>query len=616
MKLLLCDNMEEFSALNKYLGKKIDSELVIGTVRGEFFLQCRKEQPKWNCELLEYRDGLKTEFVTTQLKKINSTMGEDVWKKYLFEVDYSIEGSGVPREMANIIYHTETCVSFFEKYLFDSIYIFCNKNNYLLTEIFREIAKQRHVSIKIIYKKVLNIDDIKDRIFISSSKIIKKLKYIFYYVEMFKRFFQLLYSFFGCRKYRKQPVRHFELGRICFSDAIKHYNWGLGKIKAYRQQLDLNIICAGTEPKTLERFINNGFCATQFEESYLELSYILREIWLYFYWLRKLKKRIVGMHMACMQLDISDIVYHRMQQHFLLTVPKAIAIDCRAKGFFNKNKYKIIEGGMGGNNIYTRIFYYNTRSEQTLFFRESNYDTAPIEPVFMEEVETNVIGLRFLCGESRKKIYEFYRKSGWRGEAVLLQSPVGKVKAERKRRTQENMVVLWAPSYPLEGFCTYNKWYEQNEKMIEGLMNINRTHLVVKYHINQDEYSISTLMEKYESDRVTFINKREAIEKYIEDADIVITNPSTVIYDAMLMNRITVAVIKGAQVPLRKELDFITCTDEEETIGLVSELIENERMWVDRLDQQSSFVSGFLDFETDDVNVMMTKTLCEKIGKW
>lgn len=615
MKLLLCDNMEELSMLNKYLGKNVGNDFVVGTTRGSFYLQYRKEYPQLICELLEYDKGIKTEFVTTQLKKINSAMGEDVWKKYLFEVHYSIEGSGVPQEVANIVYHTETCVSFYEKYLFDNIYIFCNKNNYLLTEIFREIAKQRHVNIKIIYNRVLNISDIKDRIFISNSKMTKKLKYIFYYMKLFGKFSQLFGSVWSCRKYRKQPVRYFELGRICFSDAIKHYNWGLGKINAYREKLDLNIICAGTEPETRERFLNAGFNATQFEESYLDFGCIVNEIWLYFRWVKKVTKRIANMQMVFAHLDISNVIYHRMRQHLLLTVSDAIIIDCRAEGFFNRNKYKIIEGGMGGNNIYTRAFYYHTRQEQTLFFRESNYDAAPLDPIYLEEVESNVIDLRFLCGESRRKTYEFYRKSGWRGEAVLLPSPVGKVKAKRKQKMQETPLILWAPSYPLEGICTYNKWYEQNEKIIEGLMKIEQIHLLIKYHINQDEYSINTLKEKYQSDRVVFIDKREAIEKYIKDADIVITNPSTVIYDAMLMNRITIAIMNAAQVPLKRELDFITCMDEEETIKLIIELIENEWMWENRLDQQSSFVNEFLDFETDDVNVIITKTLCEKLGK-
>lgn len=615
MKLLLCDNMEELSMLNKYLGKNVGNDFVVGTTRGSFYLQYRKEHPQLICELLEYDKGIKTEFVTTQLKKINSAMGEDVWKKYLFEVHYSIEGSGVPQEVANIVYHTETCVSFYEKYLFDNIYIFCNKNNYLLTEIFREIAKQRHVNIKIIYNRVLNISDIKDRIFISGSKMTKKLKYIFYYMKLFGKFFQLFGSVWSCRKYRKQPVRYFELGRICFSDAIKHYNWGLGKINAYREKLDLNIICAGTEPETRERFLNAGFNATQFEESYLDFRCIVNEIWIYFRWVKKVTKRMANMQMVFAHLDVSNVIYHRMRQHLLLTVSDAIVIDCRAEGFFSRNKYKIMEGGMGGNNIYTRVFYYHTRQEQTLFFRESNYDAAPLDPIYMEEVESNVINLRFLCGRFGRKTYEFYRKSGWRGEAVLLQSPVGKVKAQRKPRLRENPLILWAPSYPLEGVCTYNKWYEQNVKIIEGLMKIEQIHLLIKYHFNQDEYSINTLKEKYESDRVAFVDKRQAIEKYIEEADIVITNPSTVIYDAMLMNRITVAIIDGTQVPLKKELDFITCMDEEEAVNLINKLIENENMWVNRLDRQSSFVNEFLDFEADDVNVIMTRTLCEKLGK-
>ena len=615
MKLLICDNMEEYHILTKRFGKHLrGSEFVIGTVQGKFLLQCSKEQPEWICELMEYKGVNKVSFVTSQLKEINNAIGEDIKKKYLFEVDYSVEGSGVSQEIANIDYNTEMCVAFYEKYLFDEIFIFCNRNNYLQAEIFREIADQKHVKLRIIYKNVSNIENLKDRIFISSSRRIKRLKYIFYYLRMFQKFFGLFFSFLIGRKYKNTAVKYYDIGRICFTDAIKHYNWNIDKIKEYRKKLNLNIICAGTEPETQERFINDGFNASQFEKSYLDLKHIFSELRLYFYWLGKLKKRICKLRMTYAQLDISNMVYHRMKQHFLLSVPKAIIIDCIAKGFFEKNKYKMIEGCMGGNSIYTRVFYYNTRDDNSIFFRELNYDTYPLEPIYGEEVESNIIALRFFCGHYGGKICDSYIRNGWHGEAVLLESAVGEVKAERKQKPEKQISILWAPSYPLIGYCSYDAWYEQNEAIIEGLSRLEDINLIVKYHINQDDYSINTFKEKYENSRVLFVDKKDAIEKYIREADIVVTNPSTVIYDAMLMNRITIAIMSGSQVALKEELDFITCIDVKETIEYIAELIKDKQSWIERLDRQSAYVNKFLDFETDDVNAMMTQTLCRKIN--
>ena len=615
MKLLICDNMDEYHILAKRVGKYLsESEFVIGTVQGKFLLQCSKEHPEWICKLMEYNGVNKSSLIISQLKEINHVMGEDINKKYLFEVDYSVEGSGVAQEIANLVYSTEMCVAFYERYMFDEIFIFCNKNNYLQTEIFREIAAQKHVKLKIVYKNVLSIENIKDRIFISSGRGNKRLKYIFYYFKMFQNFIGLFFSFLICRKFKNKAVKYYDVGRICFTDAIKHYNWNINKIKEYRKKLNLNIICAGTEPGTKKRYINDGFNASQFEESYLELRYIFSELRLYFYWLRKLTKRVRKLQMTYAQLDISNMVYHRMKQHFLLSVPKAIIIDCMAKGFFEKNKYKMIEGCMGGNSIYTRVFYYNTRDNNSIFFRELNYDTYPLEPIYGEEVESNIIALRFFCGHYGGKICDSYIKNGWNGEAVLLESAVGKVKAERKQKPEKQISILWAPSYPLIGYCSYDAWYEQNEAIIEGLSRIEGINLIVKYHINQDDYSINTFKEKYENCRVLFVDKKDAIEKYIREADIVVTNPSTVIYDAMLMNRITIAIMSGSQVALKEKLDFITCMDAKETIEYIVKLIKEKQSWIERLDKQSAYVNKFLDFETDDVDTMITQTLCRKIG--
>ena len=270
---------------------------------------------------------------------------------------------------------------------------------------------------------------------------------------------------------------------------------------------------------------------------------------------------------------------------------------------------------MGGNSIYTRVFFHNTRKEGTVFFRELNYDSYPLEPIPRDEVESNIIALRFFCGQHGKEIYKFYRANGWDGEAVLLKSTVGKVKAERKPKPKGKTVILWAPSYPAAGFCPYNAWYEQNEKIIEGLSKIAGIELLVKFHINQDDYSVNILKEKFGNGKALFINKKEAIEQYIKKADIVLTNPSTVIYDAMLMNRITIAVTDGCRVRLKDEVLFIACDELEKSIEYVAELMDDEKAWEERLDIQSDFVGSFLDFETEDVNAMITETLVRKISE-
>lgn len=616
MKLFLCDSMEEYHVLNKRFGKQVgENEFIIGTVQSRFLLQCQKEHSELTCLLMEYSGGDKRSFVTQQLKKINYIMGEDLAKKYLFEVDYSIEGSGIAQEVANIVYKVEVCKNYQEQYEVEEIFIFCNKYNCLETEIFREIAGQKNLGLKIIYRKSWNLDSIKDRIFITSSKKVKNLKYLFYYAKLVQKYGCLFGCYFKNKKYRDVPVKNYDVGRVCFTDAIKHYNWGIDKIKEYRKKLSLNIICSGTMPETYERFTKDGFNASQFEESYLDLKYIFKELKLYFYWLKILLKRTKKLQVTYLNLDISNMIYHRIKQHLLVMVPEAVIIDSIAKGYFEKNKYKMIEGCMGGNNIYTRLFYYNTRAEETIFFRELNYDAYPLECIYMDEVESNVIGIRFFCGWHRNEIYQFYQANGWNGEAILLESAVGRVKAERKRKPEKNTIILWAPSYPDGSSCSYNTWFSLNIEIIESLKKMMNVTLLIKYHINQDDDSIEFLKKKYESDKVVFINKKDAIEPYIREADIVMTNPSTVIYDAMLMNRITIAIMSGAQVSLKNELNFITCIDTEKTINYVNKLIACEEAWVSRLDKQSEYVSKFLDIKTNDVNAMITETLCRKISE-
>lgn len=614
MNLFLCDTIEEFNMLSKVQRKNLtNKDVLIGTVESRFYLYCKSNYPNLKCELVEYSGKNKNDIITDYLRGINNIMGDDIEKKYIFEVDYSIEGSGIAQEIANVVYNTETCMALYEKYKFNKMYIYCNKNNYLIVEILREISKQKNIPIKIIYNHSLSTSNILERIFISSNNRVKRLKYLYYYLRLSRMYLKFLIACFKYDENKSDSIEYYDVGRICFTDAIKHYNWGRKKVEECNKRFKYNIICAGTNKETYNRYLNEGIDVNQFEDRYVNKRYVLKQFIMYFKELSKILKRENRLRILHNKLDISQAIYHRIKQHLLITVPEGIKIDCIAKSYFEKNKYALIEGCMGGNSIYTRVFYYNTRRENTLFFRELNYDTYPIQPKYGQEVEANIIGLRFFCGNYGKEIYESYYKNGWNGESVFLKSSIGSIQDVIKTRPTERIKILWAPSYPLIGFYSYSAWYAQNEVFIQEISRQELFDLTIKYHINQDDYSIETLKEKFVNSRIRFIDKKEPIEKYLLESDIVVTNPSTVIYDAMLKNRVVMAIIEGSQIPLKKGLEFITCKNAIEVIKGIQGLVYDDSRWNERLQQQKEYVCKYLDNTEDDVNVMIAETLNTKV---
>lgn len=579
MQLIVCDSIDEFNIIKQKWGKSIETGFLIFTTNSQFYFLHKN---MYTMELFESKYITMVEETTEVLRYVNEFLRKIVRKRnYLYEVGYHIEGGGIEQDMADVLNTTRVCMDFFTRYNFKRIYLCCNKKNALIVEVFRELAKWYQLKIKVCSVPATSIDECKHKIESSSGKGIKCLKYIWYMGKGICIYLKLLLMVIVNFQNRFASVQYWDVGKIQLSDAAKHFFWSIDFIKILNKSLTLNNICVHTD-EMKERLKKEGMITTDFGKSYIHLLYFCVAVSGYYYNVVRIWYKLKKVRFMKEGADISGIVRHRVWQHILLTVPKAVELDCKAKGYFEKNKFKVIESWLGSNTVCTRIFYYQTRKENTAFYRIHNNGQAPFRRPLLYECEPEMIQIRFFTELERQGEYEWYRKMGWKGQAFLLEGtilPSAEEKQPNPNRVEnEKCCILWAPSYPLMGEYMAGAFVKCNEIIIEECAKLD-IHLLVKYHWNQEEEMIKKIKEKYRNKaNVDFIDRKQPIEEYIEKADIVITTLSTVIFDTIFANRPVVIISEGHMIALNEKLNLQGYSDVEEAVVFIKKLIQDKSM--------------------------------------
>lgn len=606
MHLIVCDSINELNLIIQKWGKSIKTDFLIFTTNIRFYHLYSHE---YKIKLFESKYPVLVEETTLILKEFNEFIRMVIKKKnYVYEVGYSVEGSGIEQNIADILNTTKVCMDFFNQYKFKSIFLCYNKNNALLIEVFREIAKSYRLKIKVCTLSVLKINQLKNRIEYSSGIGIKCFKYIYYLGKGIYTYFKLLLTIVVNFKARFSEVQYWDVGKIQFSNAAKHFFWSIHYIKILNRNLKLNNICIHTD-EMKERLLKEGLRTTDFGKSYVYFSYYCVSVVSYYYNIIKIWYKLRLIRVIREEVDISKIIKHRMWQHLLLTVPKVIDLDCKAKGYFEKNKFKIIESMLGGNTSCTRVFYYHTRKEKTVFYRIHNHGRAPITSPLFYECEAEIIQLRFFTEIERQVTYEWYNKMGWKGNALLLEGSILTREEVNKTSTvkeeNEKCCILWAPSYPVLGYYIPSIFYKVNEIIVNEFarMDIN---LLVKYHWNQDESMVKEIKDSYQAKaNVKFIDRTQSIEECMKKADIVITTLSTVIFDAILASRPVVIISEGHTIIMNKKLELQEFENVEEAVEFTKKLIHDKN--------KREMIHAYQKEKMEDFSRRCNKDVCQDI---
>ena len=292
------------------------------------------------------------------------------------------------------------------------------------------------------------------------------------------------------------------------------------------------------------------------------------------------------LYLGCSKLD--DIIYDNMVCEFI-----------------KHNRFKLLTGNGESNFIAIKSFYFHARECGFPFLGfQDNTRIDMIEyPADWMARERYPFMWSFVFTDVRGKGLEQLKNAGWKGDAYRHSNTTGIQRGSQTESVNESLIrgnnVLWAPTYPVYGMYSMASFIEDNRTIIKNL-DKQSCLLKVKYHIDQKKEQIKLIQAICQECKNEWIDQENAIEPYIEWADIVFTTLSTVIFDAMLQGKFIVCVIddlgwkyvgdlnKYCYMVSREEVDYDKILYD---IDFRKQWIQKQNVFVDMLQSTENDVS-------------------------
>lgn len=478
---------------------------------------------------LENEKPIPSEETWSLLDEINDLLKKSVESErtWVYESGYHIEGGGLSQNCANVLSAMEIIAALFESKIIDEIILYPVVENLVECMLIEEIAHEKKIKLRRYSKGLRNY------LVTKNFGVNPWLKCIYYWLGMKRDDFLLL------KKLKNKTVteKHdYQLGIIQASDAKKSISWTSTWIYGVKEEFDsYRLLCLNAK-QAAEHFRGKGIDADIMEEWLTKgtLQKRRREYEM------NLKKILVMLRkefkFIYQNMDISKTIKYFIALHLFLDVPKAVKTDCICMDYFQYNSYQILSSHEDSNFVATKAMYFNTRKAQTKMF---NREGLVLFNVQRYEPYANMIEVRFFCEGSQR--YKELCRQGWKGRAYFIgdtqyipQFAQKYTKREEADIKSGKLSVLWAPSYVVRGYTTYNTFQSNNERILRKFKD-NGWELYVKFHPNQQEDQTAELYRKYANDRnIHFVDKKDSIYGWINKADVIITDKSLLVFDSIV----------------------------------------------------------------------------------
>ncbi len=509
---------------------------------------------------------------------------------YLYELNYLCEG-GIPLKYADYLYAIAFFNKILQEYNIDIIYSeqICNSR---IVDALKDIAKDRNIRLCFINKFGLTLSEMKQKLYFSNIPVIRTI--ISFYAQ--------LNCFYRIKKISKKnktdsDVEKYDIGIILFSDLSKHVNWLLESLQEIEERFKYCVFCYHAD-NAKERLINLGKKAKSVE-GYFSYIKALRD---YIDYLRDsfaIWKQVKKMPSIYFQnVNVTRTIKNLYIFYLFREKLEDIFYEEIVYKFLQKNQPKLITGNGDTNFISNKIFYFCTKklNQNVIFYK----DAVAIEPYNMEKVisayepYSYIMNLRFYIQESIAA--NVLKKQGWQGQCYYMADDKNADKYYKSRlideedlHVKEKVKVLWAPSYPVEGIYSINSFLKDNETILQSVREVD-FQLTVKYHPHQEGKLIKNIIKKYDnSNRIEFVNQYNSIEEYIENADIVITTLSTVIFDAAVKKKLVICLVDDLGIELSDHLKDNFYLVKSENIDFM-EILYNLEFRKKQIDKQNAFL--------------------------
>ena len=447
--------------------------------------------------------------------------------RWMYEPDYAIEGQGLRQHISDLILTERIVKRIFSSYNITKAKLFMETSNFIECLTIYEMAVNRGIPVKIHYESF--------SLFLQAmiSPIAQKMLAV---GALFRANVKFCSLWLGCKESR-HDYAEYDVGLLMFSDAIKHYNWQKDMMLSTKQNIrNYALVCLGCDG-SYTKAKAEGIHALRVEEWMTRKS--IMKVWkIYNKYAWKYKKLF------------AEFDYSLEGEIFEKNIKREIAIDfswrsmwvlkmcSHIESFLKYNKFKFIKIFGGIEWQLNKAFYYYSRDYGTKLI-ESNCSTAYIA----HRKRPNVNLLSIIYSDDSDIWTSIFKD--YKGERVFLhRSSFSKRIVEELPHSldidRKKIRILWAPTCIAKGSGKHSAWEKNNFDVIEGANKRENVELLVKYHLRQDEEDINVYKQHYKDLKI--VNKNQSIEDQIEKADIVISDTSTVLYDAVNMGKITVSI--------------------------------------------------------------------------
>lgn len=458
-------------------------------------------------------------------------------RSWVYEAGYLIEGNRLAQKCSDALSAMEVLVNIFTKYTIGKVYLYPSVENLIECMLVRKIAQKNK------FKVVVRYSGIRNFLITKNTGIVYSLKRIRYIMNAICRYIGLLQK---AGKKQEREEKEYQIGLMISFYSLKHINWLLPLASGIREKfVSYKVICLRGQ-KTAKHFKDDGYASDSMED-WLTGETIKEKKREYIGLLFKIYKSVKNhLKIVYEEYDITSVILYFISLHLLVDVPGNLEIDAICQDYFSKNKFCAVSTYGDSCFAETRAEYFNTRKDQTKLFRIEGLKLFHL-PRY--EAYADIIDIRFMSPGAVR--YQELMKQGWKGHAYFISDALYWSKfldmqktgfRELMKKENEELIVLWAPSYVLGGYTTFNT-FEFNNRTILKKFEESNWKLYVKFHPVQSDDQVKTYTRQYsQSKNISFIDKNDSIFKWIEKVDVVITDKSLLIFDSIALGKPVIAI--------------------------------------------------------------------------
>lgn len=520
---------------------------------------------------------------------------------YLYKGNYLIEG-GFAGSIADILYS----IDIFQKIIYEKKVdvVYCDRNCGIEDILaLQAVALPKKIKFSFLSGGIRNISELKRWVF---NSYYPGLGLIISFKVVLARLVNIIKISRQNKKDEKET--QFDLAIILVSNANKHINWLINSLKNFSEDLHYCIFCMKADDAK-NKLIECGKEAKSVE-AYFKMRYFWQSIFTYMKDARLISKTIKNKLSCSFQnIDLKKVIvslYIRnlREEKLFNIIYERVVLD-----FLKLNRPYLLTGDGDTNFISNQIFYYAIKKLGMVskFYKDNTgIDIINVKGRVFEPY-AHIMEIRFFTKGST--YLEALLSNGWKGKIFYLPDLVY-LESFRKyknivHKSDKKINILWAPSYPFKGHYSMQSFFLDNEFIIKECKDKD-VKLYIKYHPNQDELFINEFKEQCRNiNNIHFINKGKAIEDYIENSDIVITTPSTVIIDAALKKKLVICLIDAYSYHLVEHMEsgFIIIKREQlqlnEYIKIAMEKSAMNGRYDYFLKRQENYINKFYESDTN-----------------